>query len=270
MAERHYKHHYHFSYLTSKKLHLSSAVIVISIITAILLVIFKYLNPESSLDLNQISVSTIILASINTLFRLFAAYFFSFIIAVPLALLITKSEKIEKILLPIADIVQSVPVLAFFPIVVIAFIKINFLEGAVIFILWLDMLWSLVFSMIGGLKTIPQDILDAAKIYNVKGFNKLRFITIPAIFPYIITGSLLSWAQGWGILMVAEAIHSYIPHGSTNNDPIGLGSLLVDSFYKGQNLVFIASLISMIVLITIMNLFIWQKLLRISERFKFD
>jgi NitT/TauT family transport system permease protein len=132
------------------------------------------------------------------------------------------------------------------------------------------MLWNLVFSMIGGLKTIPKDILDAAKIFNIKGFIKLRYVTIPAIFPFIITGSLLAWAQGWSILIVAEALHSYIPSGMVNSDPLGLGSLLVNAFSKGENSVFLGALITMVVLITLINFFVWQKLLHLAERFKFD
>ena len=173
-------------------------------------------------------------------------------------------------MLPISDIIQSVPVLAFFPVIVIAFIRLHAIEGAVIFILFMAMLWNLVFSMIGGLKTIPEDILSAAKIFGLKGFKKLWYITIPSIFPYIITGSLLAWAQGWSLLIVAEALHSYIPGGNLNQDPLGLGSLLVNAFYNGQNAVFIASLTVMIILITLINFFVWQKLLHMAERYKFD
>jgi NitT/TauT family transport system permease protein len=132
------------------------------------------------------------------------------------------------------------------------------------------MLWNLVFSMIGGLKTIPKDILDTAQIFHIKGFMKLRYVIIPAVFPYLITGSLLAWAAGWSILMVAESLHSYIPHGNPANDPLGLGSLLVNSFYQGQNSVFLITLITMIVVIVVLNFFVWQKLLHLAERFKFD
>lgn len=270
MAVRHYHHHYHFSYLTSKRRHFSAVLIVILLLTLIFLVLFHYITPQRKLNLNELSPNIIFFASFNTLFRLLVSYSFSLFFSVPIALLITRSERWEKILLPVSDIIQSVPVLAFFPIIVIAFIKFNLVEGAVIFILFMAMLWNLVFSMIGGIKTIPKDILDAAEIFGIKGFNKLRYIIIPGIFPYIITGSLLAWAQGWSILIVAEALHSYVPNGQASNDPLGLGSLLVNSFYKGQNSVFLASLIAMIVLITLINFFVWQNLLRIAERFKFD
>jgi NitT/TauT family transport system permease protein len=270
MAIRHYHHHYHFSYTTSKKRHFSSTLIVIAILTIIFVALFNFATPLRSLNLKELSPTIIFLASFNTLFRLLISYIFALIFSVPIALLITKNERTERILLPISDIVQSVPILAFFPVVVLVFIKLNATEGAVIFILFMAMLWNLVFSMIGGLKTIPKDLLDAAKIFEIKGLSKLRFIIIPAIFPYIITGSLLAWAQGWSLLIVAEALHSYIPGGTVNNDPLGLGSLLVNSFYQGQNTVFLGALITMIVLITIINFFVWQKLLHLSERFKFD
>ena len=270
MAIRHYHHHYHFSYLTSQKRHFLSALIVILLLILISLVFFHYLTPERTLNLNELSPYVIFLASFNTLFRLLVAYVLALIFSIPIALLITKSEKWEKILLPISDIIQSIPILAFFPIIVLAFIKLNAIEGAVVFILFMAMLWNLVFSMIGGLKTTPKDILDTAKIFEVTGFKKLWYITIPSILPYIITGSLLAWAQGWSLLIVAEALHNYIPNGNVNSDPLGLGSLLVDSFYQGRNFVFIISLITMIILITLINFFVWQKLLHIAERFKFD
>ncbi|HYM64997.1 MAG TPA: ABC transporter permease subunit [Candidatus Sulfotelmatobacter sp.] len=270
MAIRHYHHHYHFSYLTSKKRHFSATLIVLLIVTLILLSAFDFITPKKTLNISEVSPLIIFFAAFNTLFRLLVSYFFALILSIPIALFVTKSEKWERILLPISDVIQSIPILAFFPVIVVVFIKFNILEGAVIFILFMEMLWNLVFSIIGGLKTIPKDILDASTIFKVKGFTKLRYIIIPAVFPYLITGSLIAWAAGWSILIVAEGLHSYIPNGNASNDPLGLGSLLVNSFYLGQNTVFLASLITMIVLITLINFFVWQKLLHLAERFKFD
>jgi NitT/TauT family transport system permease protein len=270
MAIRHYHHHYHFSYLTSAKRHFSSTLVVITVLTLIMLALFQYIAPHNALNLKELSPTIILIASFNTLFRLLVSYVLSLVLSIPIALLITRNERSERILLPISDIIQSIPILAFFPLVVLVFIKLHAIEGAVVFILFMAMLWNLVFSMIGGLKTIPKDILDAATIFKIKGLMKLRYVTIPAIFPFIITGSLLAWAQGWGILIVAEALHSYIPGGIANNDPLGLGSLLVNAFSQGQNTVFLGALITMIILITLINFFVWQKLLHLAERFKFD
>jgi NitT/TauT family transport system permease protein len=227
-------------------------------------------SPQRNIELSQISISIITLATLNTLSRLVVAYGISLLVSIPIALLITHSEKTEKFFLPIVDIVQSIPVLAFFPVVILFFIKFSFYDGAAIFILFMAMVWNMVFSMIGGLKTIPQDINDAAKVFGAKGIKKLIYVTIPSIFPSIITGSFLAWGQGWNISIVAEALHAFLPNGTKSNDLFGLGSLLVNSFSSSKNAVFFASLAAMIIVITLFNFFIWQKLLHLSERYKFD
>lgn len=228
------------------------------------------MSPQRSINLDQISLTSILLATSNTLFRLTIAYIFSLILSIPIVLAVTKSEKLEKIFLPVIDIIQSIPVLAFFPVVVLAFIQVNFLDGAAIFILFISMIWNIVFSMIGGIKTIPQDINDAAKIFGARGLKKIIYVTLPSVFPSIITGSFLAWGQGWNISIVAEALHAFIPNGNSSYDLFGLGSLLVNSFSQSKNSIFLAALVAMIIVITILNFFIWQKLLKLAERYKFD
>lgn len=267
---KHYHHHYRFSYTTSFKRHFTSVVIVIILITIIFAILLRVINPENTLNLSQISLVGILTASFNTLLRLLVAYIIALFLSIFLALFITSSEKLEKILLPIFDIAQSIPVLAFFPILVVAFIQARFLEGAAIFIITFAMAGNLVFSMIGGLKTIPEDIHSTARVFGAKGINKLLNITLPSIFPSIMTGSLLAWSQGWSIIIVAEALHTYIPNGTPKDDLFGLGSLLVDAFSQGKNGIFLASLVTMIVIIALLNYFIWQKLLHFAERFRFD
>ncbi len=265
-----YRHsRYHF-YHSSIKSHLSSSILVLAIIFGVLFIVFHYLTPINFSEYKQISLVDILVAASLTLFRLLIAYILSLIIAVPLVLISTSYPKIEKFLLPIFDIFQSIPALAFFPVLVLLFIKYNLYELASIFILFMAMVWNLVFSMIAGLKTIPSDIKDVAIIYKAKGLKKLIFISLPAIFPYIITGSLLAWGSSWTIVIVAEVLHTYIPNGNISQDLFGLGSLLVNSAYLGNNFLFTVTLLMMVLMISLINFFIWQKLLKASERYKFD
>ncbi len=270
MATRHYHNHFRFSYPTSFRRHFTSLLIVLSLIVLIIIFSIQFAFPQKTINLNEISAGAILFATYNTVLRLTIAYLFSLAIAVPVSLFITRSEKLERIFLPIADIIQSIPVLAFFPVIVLAFIKVGFLNGAAIFILFTSMVWNIVFSMIGGVKTIPQDIKDASFIFGAKGLKKILFVTLPSVFPSIVTGSFLAWAQGWNISIVAEALHAFIPNGDKSKDLFGLGSLLVNSFAQSQNSVFIATLIAMVVVITVLNFFVWQKLLKLAERYKFD
>lgn len=267
---KHYHHHYHFSYVTSFKRHFTSIGAVTLLLLLASFVVTRSLVPAHIGTLTNFSILDLITATFFTIFRLIIAYILALIVSVPLALLITSSPKVEKILLPFFDIFQSVPVLAFFPIIVLAFIKFNFYDGAAIFILFMAMVWNLVFNMIGGIKTMPQDIELAAKVFKASGLKKLRYVVLPSIVPYIITGSLLAWAQGWNIMIVAEVLHTYIPQGQPYQDLPGLGSLLVNAISEGQTIVFLATIATVVILIGTINFFVWQRLLHLTEKYKYD
>lgn len=243
------------------------APLLFTLIFFVILEFFSILpqTPERSVPFNYLG-----LALLATLARLAIAYFFAAVLAVPLAILINKNPIAEHILLPLFDIIQSIPTLAFFPIIVLFFIKFNFFNGAAIFILFLSMLWNIVFSVVGGLKAIPADIKFAAEVFGIRGVTYIRKVLLPAVTPHLITGSLLAWAQGWNIIIVAEVLHTYIPGGNISQDLFGIGSILVNAAARGQNNIFIVSILFMIIAIGFLNFFIWQKLLRYAEKFKFE
>lgn len=250
--------------------HLASVVAVIGLSTAITLLALHFAAPKHPFDINAISLSDVIAASRNTFYRMLVAYGIAVIVAIPMALLITASPRVQRVLFPIVDILQSIPVLAFFPVVVVFFAAYGALETAAIFVIFVQMVWNVVFPVVGGLQTIPDDVKSAAIVFRVHGWRRFWYITLPAILPFVITGSLLAWAQGWTVVIVAEVLHTYIPHGSAAQDLLGLGSLLVDSNAEGRTSLFVAALAAMIVLITLMNVLVWQPLLHLAQRFRFD
>jgi NitT/TauT family transport system permease protein len=267
---RHYHHHRHLLYQTTLVRHLTSIGIAIGLVAASSVIAFHFAHPRNTFDIHRISFDDIAVATLNTFLRMLVAYVASVIVAVPLALGIATNPRMMRVLLPVADILQSVPVLAFFPVVVAFFTAYGDFELAAIFVIFVQMIWNIVFPVIGGLQTIPDDIRSAAIVFNVQGFRKFWYITLPAIVPFVITGSLLAWAQGWTIVIVAEVLHTYIPHGTPSQDLLGLGSLLVDSNAQGEGSVFVATLAVMILLVAMINLAVWQPLLRFAQRFRFD
>lgn len=267
---RRYTRSPHLLYQTSLARHLVSIGIAVAVIFVVVTLLLHFAHSENSFDVHRISVREVLAATGNTFFRMLIAYVISLVVAVPIALLIASSPGAQRVLLPIADILQSVPVLAFFPVIVAFFTTYHAFEAAAIFVIFAQMVWNIVFPVIGGLQTIPDDVRSAAIVFNCRGWKKFWYITLPAIVPFIITGSLLAWAQGWTIVIVAEVLHTYIPHGDPSQDLLGLGSLLVDSTAEGQNSVFLAALAAMILIIALINLIIWQPLLRFSQRFRFD
>ncbi len=263
-------HRFYQHYQTTLGRYLFSIGVVAALVAIVTGLLLHFANPRNTFDITRISFGDIFAATANTFFRMLVAYAASVVVAVPLALAISSTPRVQRVVLPIADILQSVPVLAFFPVIVVFFVAYRAFELAAIFVIFIQMLWNIVFPVIGGLQTIPDDIKSAAIVFNVRGWRKFAYITLPAVVPFIVTGSILAWAQGWTIVIVAEVLHTYIPHGSASQDLLGLGSLLVDSNAQGESSVFVATLTAMILLIALINLAIWQPLLRFSQRFRFD
>ncbi len=266
----HFHRHMSISYPVSVRQRLYSLVLIPLVVLVLVLVIFRTFGSSLQSHPVQISLGYVLTALVLTFLRLGVAYFLSLVVCVPLAILISHSARAERILLPMFDIIQSVPVLAFFPVIILLFVHYGLYNGAAIFILFLAMLWNLVFSVVGGMRVIPQDVKSAAQIFHISGWQYVSRVLIPAVLPYLVTGSLLAFAQGWNVIIVAEVLHTYIPGGTMAQDLFGVGSLLVNASASGNQQLFIVTIVCMVAFIGLLNFFVWQKLLRYAERFKFE
>ncbi len=269
--EQHLRHSKHFNvvYPASAGQKLYSIFVTPIIVLIIIWILIKAFSLFPGIP-KVVDYELVVKAFGYTFWRLLIAYILALVASVPLALWASKSDAAERILLPAFDIIQSIPVLAFFPIVIAVFIQFGMYNGAAIFILFLAMLWNMVFSLIGGLRSIPVDIKSAARVFGIKKFAYLKKVLLPASVPYLVTGSLLAWAQGWNIIIVAEVLHTYIPGGTSAQDLFGIGSMLVNAAAGSQQGLFIAAIVAMIIGIGLINFFVWQKLLHYAERFKFE
>jgi NitT/TauT family transport system permease protein len=214
--------------------------------------------------------STLLAALGATLIRLLIAYFLSLVVSVPLALLAERNHHVESFLLPIYDVLESIPVLAFFPVIILLFVRSGFLEGAAIFILFFTMIWNIVFSAIGGLKVIPKEVKSVGFVFGFSAWDRFTKITLPALFPSLVTGSILALAAGWNIVIVAEALHVYAPNAAQAHDLFGIGSMLVNSAAKGDNSDLLLAITALVIVIAVINLLLWQPLLARAERYKFE
>lgn len=266
----HAHHHVALSYPTTIQERLYTIILgPIAVVVLIYLAIAFYPSFASSPGA-AMSLSTILIAALYTCARLAAAYFLAVLVAVPLAILVTNNTTLEAFFLPVFDILESIPILALFPVIIMLFIQFNFLNGAAIFILFLSMLWNIVFTLVGGLKMIPRDITYAARVFGLRGFAHIRQVILPAIVPQLVTGSILAVAQGWNLIIVAEVLHTYIPGGTEAQDLFGVGNILVSAAANAQNTEFLMAVFVMVVLIALLNFFVWQKLLHYAQRFRFE
>jgi NitT/TauT family transport system permease protein len=201
---------------------------------------------------------------------LLTAYLISLLIGIPLGIIAETNHRIESVLLPVYDVLESIPVLAFFPILILFFVREGSLEGASQFILVFSMVWSIAFNTIGGLKVIPRDVVNAGRVFHLSWWQQLTQIELPALFPPLVTGSILALASGWNILIVAEALHAYAPQSAGAHDLFGIGSILVDAGRAGDSTSLFVALFVLVLAIAAVNILIWQPLLGKAENYKFE
>jgi NitT/TauT family transport system permease protein len=266
----HYSHRgrrmHRVSFLEKLTLWLLIPIVLIAIVVGIL----QLVGVNVGAGVANAPIGYLLVAFASSFGRLFIAYTVSLIVGVILALVVLTSPVWERIFIPVYDVLESVPVLVFFPVIILFFIHYDLLQSAAIFILVLTMIWSIVFAAIGGLRIIPGDILSVPKIFGLSKLQSFRKVILPALFPSLVTGSLLAWAAGWNIIIVAEVLHTYVPPGQNVSDVFGIGSVLVGASSSGDQTLFVWSIIVIVSAITLINIFIWQKLLRYAERYKFD
>src|SRR5438105_8962573 len=163
-----------------------------------------------------------------SLSRLVIAYLIALGWTLAAGILIARSQRLSRWLVPIFDIGQSIPATALFPLVVIILVDpfrntpyigvtLNF---ASIILLLTGMQWYLLFNIVGAVNSVPNDITEATKAYRVGGGRYVKQILIPAAFPAILIGSIQAWGGGWNALIVSEYI-------DPNANVPALGSVLV-------------------------------------------
>jgi NitT/TauT family transport system permease protein len=263
-----YSHRGHRKHLISPLQHISTVVLLplVLIIIAVLVTTSLPLLPVTfdALFLNLLG------ALGSSLIRLVTAFVLALLLGIPLALLAEQNRHVESILLPMYDVLESIPVLAFFPVIILFFVRSGFLEGAAIFMLFFSMIWSIVFSAIGGLRVIPKDVKAVGFVFGFSRWDRLTKITLPALFPPVVTGSILSLAAGWNIVIVAEALHAYAPQTANAHDLYGIGSILVNAATRGDTPLLLSAMTLLVIVIAVVNLSIWQPLLARAEQYKFE
>ena len=206
--------------------------------------------------------------------RLVIAYAVALSWTLGAGILIARSQRLSRLLVPIFDIGQSIPATALFPLVVILLVDpfknsplLGFtLNLASVLLILTGMQWYLLFNIVGAVNSVPNDLLEATAAYRIRGGRFVKEILIPASFPAILIGSIQAWGGGWNALIVSEYI------GPNANVP-GLGSFLVQATSKDPALATVeiyASLLVMTATVLIINRLVWRRLLRKADRYKFE
>ncbi|MGC8565026.1 MAG: ABC transporter permease subunit [Thermoplasmata archaeon] len=202
--------------------------------------------------------------------RMLAAYILSLVFSILYGLYAATNKKAEKIMIPILDILQSIPILGFFPIAL--YLLILYLPTAIgveiasIVLIFTSQAWNMAFGVYESILTIPNDIKDAANIFKIRGMRRFRILYLPAMIPRLVYNSMMSWAGGWYFLFAAEIISV----GNTSYTIPGLGSFMWEMVESGRVEYGLLALATLIIIIVAMDILIWRPLTRASDKYKYE
>jgi NitT/TauT family transport system permease protein len=209
--------------------------------------------------------------SIQSLARLFLAYILSFTFSIWYGYTASRSKIHEKIMIPILDILQSIPVLSFLPGVVLAMISLFpgqriGIEIACIILIFTSQVWNMTYSFYHSVNTVPKEMLEVVKLYKLNKFSKFLKLDFPFSAIGLVWNSIMSVAGGWFFLMACEM---FILEGKDFRLP-GLGSYIQTAANAGSIEHILYGLGTMIFLITVIDIVIWRPLVVWSQKFKMD
>ena len=140
--------------------------------------------------------------------RLFLALAASLLFSWAIGIVAARKKTGEKIILPLLDILQSIPILGFFPIVLLVFLNVFPLRVgvylAVTFLIFTSMTWNIAFAVYEGVKAIPKAIMELASLERLGLFQKIRTLYIPATWPKVAYNSIVSWSAALFYLVGSE------------------------------------------------------------------
>lgn len=148
---------------------------------------------------------------LRTSLRMFIALGASVVFSCVFAALTTKYRVAEKVLVPMLDILQSIPILGFLSITVTAFIALfpgNLLglECAAIFVIFTSQAWNMAFSAYQGFRTVPVELSEAASVFQLSGWHRFWRLQLPFAMPGLLWNMMMSMSGGWFFLVASEAI----------------------------------------------------------------
>ena len=219
-------------------------------------------------------ISTILaipLLAAFSLGRMVAAYTLAVAFSIGVGLAATSSRRAASVLLPLLDVLQSIPIFGFFPAALVFFVS-SFqghpigLELAVVFLIFTSMAWNMAFGVYESLTTIPRDLEAAADSYGLRGWLRFRRVTFPAVMPKLVYNSMLSWSNGWYFLVASEVFTAF---GATHVRP-GLGAFIAEAGITGAADRIALGIGALAAVVVALDVLVWRPTSLWAERFRLE
>ncbi len=203
--------------------------------------------------------------------RLTVAYLVSLLVTLVYAWVAAHNARAERILIPMLDTLQSIPVLSFLPGVMVSMVTLFptrqlGVELGSILLIFTGQVWNMTFSVYSSMKSIPREMSEAAQIYRLSWWQRFTQLELPYSAIGLVWNSMMSVAGGWFFLMPCEMFVL----GKRDLRLPGLGSYLQTAANAGNTGAILWGVFAMILVIVLMDQLIWRPVIAWSEKFKFE
>ena len=207
----------------------------------------------------------------ESLLRIVIAFLFSLVFAVGYGYAAAKSQFGRRLLVPLLDILQSVPVLGFLSATVGFFAGLfpgstTGLEIASVFAIFTAQAWNMAFSFYHSEMTLPRDLQEASHVYRLGRWQRLWYLELPSSAISLILNSMMSFGGSWFFLAASENVayagRSYLLPG--------VGSYMAVAEQRGDAGAMVAAVLVMVILIVAVDQIFWRPIIAWSQRFKME
>jgi NitT/TauT family transport system permease protein len=203
--------------------------------------------------------------------RMFVALLFSTLFTFVYGYAAARSKRAERVLVPLLDILQSIPVLGFLSVTVTAFIalfrgSLLGLEAASIFAIFTGQAWNMTFSFYQSLRSVPRELDEMATLYRLSCWERFTRVELPASVIGLVWNGMMSFGGGWFFLAASEAI-SVLNRQYTLP---GLGSYVATAIAAKDLRALAWAIGTMIVLILLIDQLFWKPLVTVADRYKLE
>jgi len=249
-------------------------VVFLGVVAAITLVVIAAarwtapLTPAVTIDL---SPSVLPVYAGYSLLRMILAYLLSLVFTLIYGHIAATHRRAEAVMVPLLDILQSIPILSFLPVVTLALVAAfphsNIgLELASVILIFTSQVWNMTFSFYHSVRTQPTDLQEVATVARLRPYRRFLVLEVPSSMIGLLWNSMMSWAGGWFFLMASEQFTS----GPHSFQLPGLGSYLQAAANAGNTRDILLGLFTLILLIVLLDLLFWRPLVAWADKFKVE
>jgi len=209
--------------------------------------------------------------ALRTVMRMFAALAASLVFTLVFSTFAAKSRRAGLVLIPVLDILQSLPIFGFLTFTVTFFLglfpgQVIGAELAVIFVIFTSQAWNMAFSMFQSLTTVPGDLDEATTSFGLSPWQRFWRLEVPFAIPGLVWNMMMSMSGGWFMLVVSEAVTV----GNTTFQLPGIGSYIAAALEAKSMRAVVYAIVAMLVVILAYDQLLFRPLVAWSGKFRFE